>query len=82
MIATILKGKDLGMEIEISQWSNDWFLAPNGDVFSPNDLGFSIEDMGTITECVDNGSLFKQFRSVFINIKHQRGKYVMTFKPK
>lgn len=77
MKAIILKGKNKGKIVTISQWCNDWFsIRENNTVYSPTMLGFTHDDFLTIIEHKNNGIMFRIYEPKSISV----GKYEFTFK--
>ncbi len=65
-LVTIGRYKD--EEVEISQWSNDWFSTVDGRMFTVNMLSFSIDDIDTIKNNGRNtGYMFEAFEFVVKN---------------
>ena len=56
----IIKGKDKGREVEISQWCNDWFSA-GGKIYSPTQVELDLSEMKRVLEHKNNGLMFALF---------------------
>lgn len=91
MKALIIRGKFTGLELEVSQWCNDWFmLDPNEDMpeadqmkiahtpFSPTQLAFTVMDWIKLRDHKNNGMLFEWFEKHELGGK--LGAYEYTFK--
>lgn len=78
MKALVIRGKDIGKEVEISQWCNDWFSIMNSNkIFSPTSLAFTFQDFQFIKNHNNNGVLFKEFEPR--ELKGKFGAFEMTF---
>lgn len=64
--ALILRGKNKGKVVKVSQWCNDWFtIMDSGDIYSPTSLAFVRKDMKRIKEHNNNGMLFRWYHEEF-----------------
>ena len=82
MKAIITRGKNKGVEVEISQWCNDWFTVNTGTnldcrPLSLSSLAFTLKGAEEITNNDDNGTLFEEFKIVPIS---GFGKYKFSFR--
>ena len=66
MKALILKGKCKGLELEVSQWCNDWFTVIHQKqlVMSPSSLALTSRGMSSIRADAGSGSLFDEYEVV------------------
>lgn len=78
MKAIIIKGKNKGKLVEISQWANDWFSLEDGRILSPTMLGFTAKDFRIIREGKNNGIIFALY--AVVSTKPEFGVYAFTFK--
>lgn len=79
MIALIIKGKNKGKKVNISQWCNDWFLTMSSEILSPSALAFKTSDAQTIITHQNNGMLLKLFNFKVIPPEKRIGKFNYTF---
>jgi len=66
-MATILRGKNKGKTVKISQWCNDWVTAEidgNVKVFGITSLEFSPEEMYQILVKEDNGMMMQSYEKI------------------
>ncbi len=62
MKAIVLRGKNKGKVVEISQWCNDWFSVEDDvSIYSPGELAFTEQGMDEILKHKNNGTLFAEF---------------------
>lgn len=93
MKTLVIRGKYTGLELEVAQWCNDWFMCePPDDAsekdfdaisrtpFSPTQLAFNITDWNKIVSHKNNGVLFDEFEKHELNGK--LGAFEYTFKRK
>ena len=83
MKAIILKGKNKGKVVKISQWCNDWFTVDTGTMmdvkpFSPASLAFTVDGMSEILSHGNNGMMLTWFETT--PSPAWTGKYIFTFK--
>ena len=82
-MATLLRGKLKGQEVELCQWCNDWFSVsmPDGKpkILRPDQLQFTKEEMLEIKSSKGIGTMFMQYQPTWDNrlVKRKgRGRYV------
>ena len=80
MNALILRGKNKGMVVEISQWCNDWFSLSDGSIVSPTSIAFNIDTAHTIMEHNNNGIMFRMFEITKTDPMKVPMPYIFTFK--
>lgn len=74
-MATILRGKDKGKTVKISQWCNDWVtLDPDNKVVSPTSLQYTIEELQEIVEDKSNGFMLTLYRPDWTTLRLVRRK--------
>ena len=56
----IIRGRDKGKEVEISQWCNDWFSA-NGKIYSVLSVKLNLKEIYKVLTHNNNGSMFGEF---------------------
>lgn len=54
----IIKGRDKGKEVEISQWCNNWFSGKNGKIYSPTQIQLTLDEMSDVLTHNNNGYMF------------------------
>lgn len=85
MKAIIRKGKHKGLEVEISQWCNDWFtiehpdIEPKYSVKSPDALLFTPAGWEQIKTHKNNGILFNLYEPC-TRTKDAIGVYFISFR--
>lgn len=60
-MATILRGKNKGKEVELCQWCNDWFIIDDGKVMRPTSLKLTTEEIMKVLSHNNNGIMFNLF---------------------
>jgi len=63
-MATILRGKNKGKNVQISQWCNNWVSTKCGKILGISNLLFTDEEMQNIILHKNNGYLFGLFEIV------------------
>lgn len=76
MKALIVRGKEKGKEVDVSQWANDWFsLDGYIDPFSPEDIALTKEGMQKVVDDKRKGQLLNWFHIKSYN----HDEYIFTF---
>jgi len=60
-MATILRGKNKGMEDQLHQWCNDWFMLKECGIVSPTSIRLTSSEVKKVREHSNNGFLLKAF---------------------
>ena len=63
-MATILRGKNKGKEVTISQWCNDWVSTKEGKIFLVTALEFTDKEVFDILQHQNNGIMFDEFEKI------------------
>jgi phage terminase small subunit len=59
-MAKVVRGKNHGQDIVLSQWCNDWFKCTKGNIYKPTSLKFTPAEIKKINKS-DSGAMFAQF---------------------
>ena len=74
-MATILRGKNKGKRIEISQWCNDWVSSKEPPyIFRITSLEFTLKEFTEIMNHKNNGILLGRFKPDYKRLRFVRRK--------
>jgi len=75
-MATLLRGKNKGKEVEISQWCNDWVTIMDDmrgcKVVSPSALQYTLNEFKEIMSHKNNGILLGLFEPDIANLRFKK----------
>ena len=63
-MATVLRGKNKGKTVTISQWCNDWISTKEGKIYGVSTLEFTDSEIFSICESNNTGVMFEEFEKV------------------
>jgi len=74
-MAIVLRGKNKGKIVHISQWCNDWVTSTGGKVYKITALEFTEKEIFDILQHQNNGIMFDTFEKIPCQNKFRKKRY-------